>query len=46
MCISAYHFLHDLWEVPLLIKSYNSRYKIFYRHHSFAAWDTDCYTIL
>ena len=43
LAISAYHYLSDLWEVPLYIKEINSEYKIFMRHHAPTVWDTDCY---
>lgn len=43
LCISAYHYLSDLWEVPLKIKALNAGYTVFLRHHSPAVWDTDCY---
>ena len=43
LCISAYHYLSDLWEVPHKIKSLVSGYKLYLRHHSPCVWDTDCY---
>lgn len=43
LCISAYHYLSDLWEVPRTIKTMMPEYKIYLRHHSPAVWDTDCY---
>lgn len=43
LCISAYHYLSDLWEVPLKIKMLCDDYKLYLRHHSPAVWDTDCY---
>lgn len=46
LCISAYHRLEDLWEIPLQIISFDNRYKLYMRHHSPLAWDTDCYAAL
>lgn len=46
LCISAYHYLSDLWEVPLAIKELNPNYKLFLRHHSPTVWDTDCYAMV
>ncbi|WP_026888270.1 FkbM family methyltransferase [Clostridium beijerinckii] len=43
LVISAYHYLSDLWEIPLYIKEINGEYKIFMRHHAPTVWDTDCY---
>lgn len=43
LCISAYHYLSDLWEIPRMIKELASEYKIYLRHHSPVVWDTDCY---
>ncbi|SHJ39577.1 methyltransferase, FkbM family [Clostridium cavendishii DSM 21758] len=43
LSISAYHYLSDLWTIPLYIKKINSEYKIFMRHHAPTVWDTDCY---
>ena len=43
LAISAYHYLSDLWNVPLKIKELCSDYKLYLRHHSPAVWDTDCY---
>lgn len=46
LAISAYHYLSDLWEIPLLIKSFNKDYKIFMRHHTADVFDTDCYAYI
>jgi len=46
LCISAYHYLYDLWEVPQTIKEMIPEYKIYLRHHSPAVWDTDCYAYI
>ncbi|WP_271811983.1 FkbM family methyltransferase [Clostridium beijerinckii] len=46
LVISAYHYLSDLWEIPLLIKEMNPKYKIYMRHHTTAVWDTDCYAYI
>ena len=46
LAISAYHYLSDLWEVPLAIKEMVPEYKIYLRHHSPVVWDTDCYAFI
>lgn len=46
LCISAYHYLSDLWEVPKAIKELVPEYRIYLRHHSPAVWDTDCYAYI
>lgn len=46
LCISAYHYLSDLWEVPRVIKEMVPEYKVYLRHHSPAVWDTDCYAYI
>lgn len=45
MCISAYHMLEDLWQIPLKILKFSDDYRIYMRHHSPLAWDTDCYAL-
>jgi len=35
LAISIYHKASDLWEIPLLIKNLNPKYKLFIGHHSF-----------
>ena len=46
LCISAYHYLSDLWEVPRMIKKLVPEYRLYLRHHSPAVWDTDCYAYI
>lgn len=46
LAISAYHKLDHLWKVPKYIKSVNTNYKIYMRHHAVVTWDTDCYAYL
>lgn len=46
LCISVYHYLSDLWEVPRLIKEMVPEYKICLRHHAPTVWDTDCYAYI
>ncbi len=46
LAVSAYHFLSDLWEVPLLIHKFNKNYQIYFRHHTPVVWDTDCYAVM
>lgn len=46
LAISAYHYLSDLWNVPLKIKEFNPKYKIYLRHHTANVGDTDCYACI
>lgn len=46
LAISAYHFLSDMWEIPLLIKKMNEKYELYFRHHTAAVFDTDCYAVV
>lgn len=46
LAISAYHELEHLWEVPLLIKKLNERYKICFGHHMWNMADTVCYGLM
>ena len=34
LAICAYHKPEDLWEIPLLIKSFNPGYKLYFEHHT------------
>lgn len=43
LAISVYHKLNDMWEIPQYIKNMCKEYKIYLRHHTAVAWDTDCY---
>ena len=46
LTVSAYHRTGDIFELPLLIHSVNSDYKIFLRHHPYIpAWETNIYAI-
>lgn len=45
MAISVYHHFSDLWNVPLLLKKYNSDYRFMLRHYSDYVWDTLCLAI-
>lgn len=45
LAISSYHRSTDLWKIPLLIKSMNKDYKIYFRHYSNELPDTICYAI-
>lgn len=40
---SVYHHLGDIWEIPFLLKSYNSDYKFYLSHHTNTVWDTVLY---
>ena len=45
LAISSYHRATDMWEIPLLIYSYNKNYKFYFRHYSNELPDTICYAI-
>ena len=46
MCLSVYHKPEDLWEIPLLIKSWVPEYKFFLRHHTDVLWDKVLYVTM
>ncbi len=44
--IAGYHRSEDIFKIPLLLKSINSEYKVYFRHHPyFPAWDNNFYFI-
>ena len=43
LAVCAYHYINDLWEVPLMIKKLNKYYKLYLRHHGQFLYDTICY---
>lgn len=43
LAISMYHKLDDMWKIPQYIKQLCPDYKLYARHHTAVAWDTDCY---
>ena len=45
LAICIYHYLKDLWEIPLLIKRLNPEYNIFIRHYNEFLFDTVCYAV-
>jgi FkbM family methyltransferase len=45
LAISAYHHAEDLWEVPALIQSLHSGYKLYCRHYTREIADTVCYAM-
>lgn len=46
MAICVYHRVEDLWQVPLYLKSLNSGYEIYMRHHAeYWVSETVCYAI-
>ena len=46
IAVCVYHKPNDLWEIPLLIKSINKKYKIYLRHYSTQLYETDCYAVV
>lgn len=45
LAISIYHKPNDLWEIPLLIKSWVPEYKIYIRHYNVVSSETIMYAI-
>lgn len=46
LAISSYHKPEHFWEIPLLIKSINPNYHIYFRSHGEEAWDFVCYACM
>ena len=47
MMVSLYHRNEDIFELPLLIKALNPRYKLYVRHQLYIpAWETNLYATL
>ncbi|KLU63622.1 hypothetical protein DEAC_c44790 [Desulfosporosinus acididurans] len=46
LAICVYHKPEDLWEIPLLIKSWVPEYKLYLRHHCHDITETVCYAVL
>ena len=47
MMVSLYHRNEDIFELPLLIKTLNPRYKLYIRHQLYIpAWETNLYATL
>lgn len=45
LAISIYHKRCDIWEIPILLLSYNSDYKFYLRTYSFSGNDTVLYAL-
>ncbi|MFH1899663.1 MAG: FkbM family methyltransferase [Patescibacteria group bacterium] len=45
LAICSYHHQNDLWEIPLLIKKINHKYKLYLRQYDSFLFDTICYGI-
>jgi FkbM family methyltransferase len=45
LAICTYHKTQDLWEIPALIKKINSKYKLYFGHHSPRKWESVYYAI-
>lgn len=43
LAICVYHSLSDIWEIPLLIKSFYSKYKFYLRNYNFMGLETVLY---
>lgn len=46
LLISIYHHPEDLWQIPLMIRSMDSRYRLYIRHHSDSMCETVCYAFV
>ena len=45
LAISVYHKRGDIWQIPMLLLSYNSDYKLYLRTYSFSGNDTVLYAL-
>jgi FkbM family methyltransferase len=45
LAIASYHYPKHLWEIPLLVKSINSEYKLKLRHYTDSVFDSIFYFI-
>ena len=45
LAICVYHKFQDLWEIPFLIRSMHSDYKLYLRHHTPLEYETVCYAL-
>jgi FkbM family methyltransferase len=45
LAVAVYHKAADLWQIPLLIKRFNSDYRLFLRHYTPEIIDTVCYAL-
>jgi len=45
LAIASYHYPKHLWEIPLLVKSINSEYKLTLRHYTDSVFDSIFYFI-
>ena len=46
LAICLYHKPNDLYEIPLLINSWNLGYKFYLRMHSYSAFDLVLYAVI
>jgi FkbM family methyltransferase len=45
LAITAYHKLEHLWQIPLLIHSYQPGYRLYLRRYAEDCWETVCYAV-
>ena len=46
LMVSLYHRNEDIYELPLLVKRINPRYKLYIRHQQYIpAWETNLFAI-
>lgn len=45
LAVSIYHWGHDLWTLPILIKDIYPDYEMYIRHHHWGPWETVLYCV-
>lgn len=45
LAVSIYHWAHDLWTLPILIKDIYPDYEMYVRHHHWGPWETVLYCV-
>lgn len=45
LAICLYHAQEHLWQIPLLIRSFNNGYNFFLRRYADECWETVCYAV-
>jgi len=45
LAICIYHYMSDLWEIPLLLHEIVPEYKFYIRHHSYGFYETVLYAV-
>jgi FkbM family methyltransferase len=45
LAITCYHKVEHLWQIPLLIRSYQPNYRFYLRRYAEDSWETVCYAV-